>query len=206
VFIHLRRNAIAYVALIVAMGGTAYAANNVFVGANGKLRACAGKKSGSVRLLKNGKHCQKSERAVTWNARGPKGASGASGAPGSSGTQGPTGPAGVAATRYFGTVSDDGTAHTGTIGSSALNSPGRFNVAFDADLSACSAIVSPGSNASAGGTANPGTSWAAYVGQAWSTGSLTASTHSVAVEFYASVAEGTTGDHVNTAFHIAVLC
>ena len=77
--------ALSLVALFVALGGGAIAATN-FVGSNGRIHGCVGKK-GRLTVLKPGKRCKKGT-AIAWNRRGRKGAPGPKGDPGPS-----TGPA-----------------------------------------------------------------------------------------------------------------
>jgi len=68
--------------LTVGVGRLALAASG-----NSIIHACAGKRSGVLRLAAT---CRRSERAVTWNLQGPPGS------PGPSGASGSTGPAGLA--------------------------------------------------------------------------------------------------------------
>jgi hypothetical protein len=57
------------------------------------IRACADRKTGRLRLSVRGRPCNRRERIVVWNVRGPRGARGGAGAPGS-GTPGSGGPPG----------------------------------------------------------------------------------------------------------------
>ena len=72
---------------LLAGGGWAFAAST-----SGVIHACAGKRSGTLRLAKT---CRKSERAVVWNVQGPRGAPGNAGTPGTSGQPGAAGPSDV---------------------------------------------------------------------------------------------------------------
>jgi hypothetical protein len=89
---HARHHLIAYVALFIALGGTSYAALDVNATKAGKIRLCAKKKSGAVRLLSGKrKKCHKGERLVAWNKAGLRGDAGAQGQPGAQGSQGSRG-------------------------------------------------------------------------------------------------------------------
>lgn len=96
---HLRRHAIAYVALFLALGGSAYAAATLPAGSVGTVQL----KNGAVTLSKISGRARASLRGAT----GPQGTPGLPGAPGSSGIvgvpfSGPlTGPLGASTTRSF---------------------------------------------------------------------------------------------------------
>jgi hypothetical protein len=79
-------------ALFLALGGGAFAATGGFVGANGAIRACAGK-TGRLSVVKAGKKCPKGTTTITISQTGPRGASGVNGTNGANGAQGPQGPA-----------------------------------------------------------------------------------------------------------------
>jgi hypothetical protein len=90
--------AVAFAALLAACGGLAVAATP---SSPAKIRACANKKTGALRLASK---CRHSERSVSWNQIGPqgpqglrglngaRGLTGATGATGFPGLQGPAGP------------------------------------------------------------------------------------------------------------------
>jgi hypothetical protein len=105
---YLRQHHLAFVSLFVALGGTSYAVVGGIVGSDGQLHGCYQKRSGSLRLVKAGKKCRKSETAIAWSQRGPQGLQGAGGAarqPGVKGDQGPVGPSNAfAAARASGPV------------------------------------------------------------------------------------------------------
>ena len=83
-----RANAIAAVALFVALGGVSYAVvGSGFVGHDGQVHACVASRSGSVRLVRDGVRCRRGEVLVSWNQRGPVGV-GQPGTPGVKGSQG----------------------------------------------------------------------------------------------------------------------
>jgi hypothetical protein len=80
-------NAVAFVALSVALGGTSYAVTSKrFVGKDGQVRACAGAKSGAVRLVRGSSKCRRGEQRVTWSRRGPAGKPGTPGTDGAAGS------------------------------------------------------------------------------------------------------------------------
>ena len=74
--------AVAAIATAVAGGGIAIAATS-----GSTVKACANKKSGALRLASK---CQKSEKKVTWNTRGPQGDQGEQGTAGATGAAGPS--------------------------------------------------------------------------------------------------------------------
>lgn len=88
----------AYLALFVALGGSAYAMTSSTP--TGVLRACVANQTGAMRLLRQGS-CKPSERMVRWNIAGPAGPAGAAGEQGSQGPQGVQGPTGTADTSNF---------------------------------------------------------------------------------------------------------
>ena len=99
-----RQNAIALVALFVALGGGAYAAagGGGFLSPTGTINGCVASKGGALRVLKPGKRCPRHTTALRFNvagrpgAAGPTGNAGAAGAPGAPGAPGPTGNTGAA--------------------------------------------------------------------------------------------------------------
>jgi hypothetical protein len=91
---YLGNNAIALLALFVALGGVGYAASGGFT-SGGQLRACV-HGNGSLTLLKPGKKCRKGQTSVSWNQQGRQGAKGLLGSQGAKGASGTQGPAGVA--------------------------------------------------------------------------------------------------------------
>jgi hypothetical protein len=101
---HLKMNAVAYLALFVALGGTgAYAASSI-VSADGTINGCykfKGKGKGQLRVVKAKKRCKRGERKIAWQQEGEQGVAGArgpAGARGVAGTQGPAGPRGATGT------------------------------------------------------------------------------------------------------------
>lgn len=77
------------IAALIAGGTVALAASG-----GTSIRACSAKRTGGLRIARK---CKKSERAVSWNVRGPQGLPGAAGVrgpqglPGATGAQGPGG-------------------------------------------------------------------------------------------------------------------
>ena len=88
-------NAIALVALFIALGGGAYAASTSFVAGNGKIRACVAP-DGTARVLKARQKCARPQKLIAWNQRGATGERGVTGAQGPQGPQGAQGPEGPA--------------------------------------------------------------------------------------------------------------
>jgi hypothetical protein len=82
--------AVSMVALVVAVGGVAVAS---IPAPSGVIKACYGKRTGTLRVIDSNKTCSKKrERTLSWNQRGPIGPEGAQGASGKDGAQGPPGP------------------------------------------------------------------------------------------------------------------
>lgn len=91
---YLRHNALAALALFVALGGTSFAAAGGFSASGGQLRACA-REDGTLALLKAGKHCRRGQKQVAWNSHGPQGPQGKPGSTGATGASGAGGPQGA---------------------------------------------------------------------------------------------------------------
>jgi hypothetical protein len=104
---HLRGNALALLALFVALGGTSYAAVGGFVAKNGQLAGCVGA-SGVLKVLKPGRRCPKGQTAVAWNVAGRAGGTGAAGATGARGATGETGSAGPSGQSIVGSIGPTG--------------------------------------------------------------------------------------------------
>jgi hypothetical protein len=86
---YMRENAIAFLALFVALGGGAYAATSgSFVGANGVIKGCVPKRGGTLRVIKPHRKCPKHTVVVSFNQKGTPGAKGAPGSQGAAGVQG----------------------------------------------------------------------------------------------------------------------
>ena len=100
--IRLKRPVVTYanvtstLALVVALGGGAYAATSL-TAADGTIKGCVvkrGKTKGAVRVVAPKARCRRGEQTITWNKTGGPGAPGPQGSAGSSGPQGPAGPQG----------------------------------------------------------------------------------------------------------------
>jgi type VI protein secretion system component Hcp len=77
------------VVLVLVMTGLGVAA--ALPGSGSTIHACIKKQGGALRVVRSAKDCKKSERAISFDKRGPRGLTGVAGAPGA---QGPAGPAG----------------------------------------------------------------------------------------------------------------
>jgi hypothetical protein len=97
VFTVLRRHAIAFVALFLLLGGSAYAvADQVGSGASPKqLYACVTGDFHTLNLTSAGQKCPGGQSKISWNAAGPRGVAGPRGATGRMGARGATGTAGA---------------------------------------------------------------------------------------------------------------
>jgi hypothetical protein len=88
----MRRHAVAFVALFVALGGGAYAASGgSFVGSDGVITGCVKKGGGQLQVLKAGKPCPRGTTALRFNQQGQTGPIGQTGPPGQDGKTGPAG-------------------------------------------------------------------------------------------------------------------
>ena len=73
---------VAYIALFVALGGSAYAVTGT---SSPVIQACYARKTGALRLLRSGR-CAHDERLLSWNQEGLPGATGPQGPPGTADT------------------------------------------------------------------------------------------------------------------------
>ena len=88
-------NVLSTLALFIALGGGAYAAaGGSFVGGDGTVRGCV-TSGGTLKVIKQSKHCGRGTTALVLQSSGRAGAPGAAGLAGAVGPQGPAGPAGV---------------------------------------------------------------------------------------------------------------
>jgi hypothetical protein len=85
---YLANNALAVLALFVALGGASYAATGGFSGSGGSLHGCVGS-HGRLTVLKQGHHCKAGQTAIRWSVTGPPGARGPAGSPGPEGAPNP---------------------------------------------------------------------------------------------------------------------
>jgi hypothetical protein len=81
---HLRGHFVGYLALVVALGGTSYAAAREAAKTD-VISACYARKGGTLHI-KRGTRCPKGQVAISWNKQGPQGAGGAAGTPGAPST------------------------------------------------------------------------------------------------------------------------
>ena len=84
---------VAYLALLVALGGGAFAAVGG-VGRGGTINACYAQAPGALRVVKRPR-CGHGARLIVWNQTGPVGPPGASGLVGPRGAGGLVGPTGA---------------------------------------------------------------------------------------------------------------
>ena len=136
---HARSNAVAYLALFVALGGSAVAATS-FIASDGKIHGCVSK-TGQLSVLKPGKKCSKGARTLSWNQTGPRGLQGVPGTPGQPGAPGQPGKDGTPADVQGEAVHPVGPATT-----SCDTNPGNF----------CRTVGIPGYFNAAGGGAPVG--------------------------------------------------
>jgi hypothetical protein len=111
-------------ATVACIGGAGWAAASI-PSTNGTITGCYATKTGDLRVVSSASKCGKGEKALTWNATGPRGKTGARGAAGptgptgANGSTGPTGPTG--ATGAGGTTGPTGP--TGATGGTGPTGP-----------------------------------------------------------------------------------
>jgi hypothetical protein len=89
-------NAIALLALFLALGGASYAASGALKASTPQYKACVGESH--IVILKTGRRpCGKGKKTISWNQQGPAGAKGAAGAAGATGAAGAAGANGFSA-------------------------------------------------------------------------------------------------------------
>jgi len=85
-------NVTATAALLLALGGGAYAATGGLTDSRGVIHACVNNRSGLVTVAKSSKSCRKPKTtALAWSQQGPQGAQGLRGLQGATGQPGPQG-------------------------------------------------------------------------------------------------------------------
>src|SRR5207248_6365804 len=88
-------NVAATLALVLALGGGAFAAVHGVPDRTGVFHGCVNKRTGALRLIGSGQNCRskgkKAEFVVSWNQRGRNGLNGRDGVPGTPGTNGKDG-------------------------------------------------------------------------------------------------------------------
>src|SRR5438067_846923 len=100
----LRRNAVAFVAIFVALAGGAYAATNALVGSGGVISGCVPAKGGTLSVVKSGHKCPRGTVSLKFNQRGQPGKHGTTGATGRQGPPGSVLVANVSATAHTDSV------------------------------------------------------------------------------------------------------
>jgi hypothetical protein len=94
----VRRHAVAFAALFLLLGGSAYAvtgqSGDSAAQGSKKLYACVTSEYSTLNLTTAGRACPRGQRKISWNESGPRGAHGATGAAGPSGPAGARGPQG----------------------------------------------------------------------------------------------------------------
>jgi hypothetical protein len=162
---HARHNAVAYLALFVALGGTSYAAIKLPANSVGTKQIKKGAvtstkiKNGSITSakIKNGSITNAQLAAGTLKAggvgpAGPAGLAGLAGPKGDTGAAGPagakgdTGAPGANATALWAVVADDGTLARGSHVTSVAQpfGTGTYEVIFDRDVSGCAFLAGLG--------------------------------------------------------------
>jgi hypothetical protein len=202
---HLGRNAVAYAALAIALGGTSYAAVSLPANSVGTLQLKANAVVSTK--VKNGSLLRADFKAGQV-PRGPTGAKGPTGPKGPTGTKGPTGvggptgatgpvgpagttgPGGPAATKLWAVIDATGNLARGlgTVSTSHADT-GTYNIIFNQDVNSCAylANIGPAGTGTAAGVAD--------------VASLNGNTKGVYVE-----TRNSTGVLTDLPFHLAVLC
>jgi hypothetical protein len=155
--VFMRHNAVALLALFVALGGGAYAAtNNSFVASNGVIHGCVSKKGGLLEVVKPGRNCPKGTVSLPFAATGPSGQVGPQGPPGPQGLQGVAGQSGTpgaagapgapGTARAYGwinrfTTGFLDTAHTKNVISVTNPGPGTYCIQLAKTIDASSAVL-----------------------------------------------------------------
>jgi hypothetical protein len=143
-----RHNALAMVALFLALGGTTYAASTSLLGRN--TVASPQVVNGSLQTV----DLSRRARAALKGNRGPRGLEGARGPTGAQGAPGAKGDPGASATKLFATVKSNGTLINGSGVTSVSGTTTPYHVVFNRDVSPskCTAIADDGTvdNASVG--------------------------------------------------------
>jgi hypothetical protein len=80
---HLRMHVVGYLALLVALGGTSYAAGDAFsASSESRIYACITKAHRAMNLAGRQHSCPAGQQLIAWNEKGQPGISGARGADG----------------------------------------------------------------------------------------------------------------------------
>lgn len=160
-------NVAATLALFITLGVSGAYAITSIPGPDGVIHGCYQKKKGSLRIVKAGAKCLRSEKAIVWNKTGPmgrpglQGAKGDTGATGAQGAQGGRGQAGQDLT--FNTALRSGQTETGIWSVAGPNSTTGFmgtDISFHPQLPAALTssnihFQSPGTTSANCPSANP---------------------------------------------------
>lgn len=188
---HVRRNAVAYLALVIAMSGTSYAA--VKLGANTVGTPQLKANAVTAPKVKNGS-LKREDFAVGQVPQGVQGPPGAQGPKGDPGTTGAKGDPGAPATVLWAVIADAGTLARGkgVVSSGLTSDPGFYEVIFNQNVTQCAFVVG------SGGTGTDSASDRTY--------SATRRGGNANGVFVVVRSVGTTPAFVNDSFHLAVFC
>jgi hypothetical protein len=143
----LRRHAVAFAAVFLLMGGSAYAAIDSATDARTSKRtlyACVTQTHKTLNLVSAERKCPNGQRKISWSAEGDRGARGQTGARGSSGAKGQAGADGAR-----GATGATGTGAIGAAGATGATGPtGAIGAAGPQGIA--------GSDGTAGATGAPG--------------------------------------------------
>jgi len=92
--VHVRTIAVGLVAAGLLGGGAALAGGGPPVVSSDTVTVCHKSGGKDIRIVSDASKCRRSERALTWNIKGPAGPAGPAGLPGAAGPAGPEGPTG----------------------------------------------------------------------------------------------------------------
>lgn len=148
----------------IGMGAVATAGVGVAAAAHhtGTINGCVAKSDGTLRIVASTATCTSKEKALSFNARGPKGAQGPQGPAGPQGPQGPKGDPGDGGTtttpttfQMYANVDAEGDlgSNVDAVKASVFKpETGVYIVTFDKPIGHCAATAQPGE---AGGTDEP---------------------------------------------------
>jgi hypothetical protein len=144
-FQHLRRNLVAYLALLVALSGTSYAATKLPANSVGSKQII----NRSVQKV----DLNKKTVVALRGQRGPRGLQGQQGVKGDKGDIGAKGDPGTPATKLFVYITYSGALSSVNQGATAVSHPsiGNYTVTFNRSLQGCVALAHIGIIASIGG-------------------------------------------------------
>lgn len=197
-------NVTATLALVMAMGGTSYAAVTI-TGANikdGSVKATdLAASSVTSAKVKDGTLLRKDFKAGQLQA-GAQGAAGAAGAQGAQGAQGARGDAGASATKLFAVVSANNPVLVAQSGVSSFTHTGlgTYTIVFDQPIGNCAWLATPGTRN--GGTPSSQVRSVNLSGNAV-TNTIQAQTF---LEGLSAPTGNATGTATDVSFSVAVLC